>query len=54
MSFGIAQYVVGDSSASIIQRADAALYLAKENGRNCVQDERDLNVDVPQKKTSHA
>ena len=49
MSFGIAQYLADESSASIIQRADQALYLAKENGRNRVQDENDL-ADKPHEK----
>lgn len=35
-SFGIAQYVPGDTPASMIERADAKLYEAKANGRNRV------------------
>ncbi|SFC12526.1 diguanylate cyclase (GGDEF) domain-containing protein [Marinospirillum celere] len=35
-SFGVAQYQPGDTRASLLQRADQALYLAKEAGRNRV------------------
>jgi len=33
-SFGVAGYTPGDSKESLIQRADQALYRAKDNGRN--------------------
>jgi diguanylate cyclase (GGDEF)-like protein len=36
-SFGIAQYAAGDSPATLIARADYALYRAKMNGRNRVE-----------------
>lgn len=36
MSFGISEAVAGDSIESLFLRADAALYKAKENGRNNV------------------
>jgi diguanylate cyclase (GGDEF)-like protein len=37
VSFGIAQFVEGESATSFIERADAALYRAKANGRNRVE-----------------
>jgi diguanylate cyclase (GGDEF)-like protein len=36
-SFGIAQYVAGDSAATLVARADHALYQAKMNGRDRVE-----------------
>lgn len=36
-SFGVATYKKGDQAKDIVARADAALYLAKNNGRNCVE-----------------
>ncbi len=35
-SFGVAEYRRGDTAASLVARADAALYVAKRSGRNCV------------------
>lgn len=35
-SFGVAEYEAGDTSKTILKRADNALYQAKENGRNRV------------------
>ncbi len=37
LSFGVAAFKEGDSSTILINRADAALYRAKESGRNQVQ-----------------
>ncbi|HEX3725163.1 MAG TPA: GGDEF domain-containing protein [Pirellulales bacterium] len=36
VSIGVTELVKGDTPTAAIQRADAALYLAKVNGRNCV------------------
>ncbi len=36
MSLGVAQFEMGDTPQTMIARADAALYEAKEQGRNCV------------------
>lgn len=36
VSIGVAEWMAGDSEKSIIQRADAACYRAKERGKNCV------------------
>jgi len=36
-SFGVSTYQEGDNQSTIISRADKALYLAKERGRNCVK-----------------
>jgi len=36
-SFGVSEYIHGDSPQSLINRADKALYKAKENGRNQIQ-----------------
>lgn len=41
-SFGVAEYQPGDSATSIIDRADACLYAAKNNGRNQVVSELKL------------
>jgi diguanylate cyclase len=35
VSVGVAHVILGDDAASIIQRADAALYASKQAGRNC-------------------
>lgn len=36
-SFGVSEYIQGDNSRSIINRADKALYKAKEYGKNQIQ-----------------
>ncbi|OYY82844.1 MAG: hypothetical protein B7Y34_02290 [Methylophilales bacterium 16-45-9] len=35
-SFGVAELQAGESTASLLNRADKALYKAKLNGKNCV------------------
>jgi diguanylate cyclase (GGDEF)-like protein len=35
-SFGVAQYLPGETVESLVGRADAAMYAAKQAGRNCV------------------
>jgi len=42
LSVGVAQYRPGESSGDLINRADEALYLAKQTGRNRVMTEHDL------------
>ena len=41
ISIGVAQFVPGESGASLVQRADACLYRAKHSGRNCVVGDND-------------
>ena len=41
-SFGVSQVRIGDKMEDAIGRADNALYLAKNSGRNCVRTELDL------------
>jgi diguanylate cyclase (GGDEF)-like protein len=47
-SFGIAEMVPGEDTANtIIARADAALYHAKQNGRNCVRSSKAAGLRYP-------
>jgi diguanylate cyclase (GGDEF)-like protein len=44
-SFGIAEIIAGEDTANaIIARADAALYHAKQDGRNCVRTSKAADV----------
>jgi diguanylate cyclase len=42
ISCGVAEVQSGDSADTVVDRADQALYLAKESGRNNVKSEKDL------------
>ncbi len=46
VSIGVAQVRMGDTAASLIDRADAALYAAKHAGRNQVAAEREALATV--------
>ena len=46
LSLGVAQYKPGDSTTDMIQRADAGLYFAKQNGRNQTVVETQLEADA--------
>jgi diguanylate cyclase len=37
ISIGVAQYAAGESAQSLVDRADKALYAAKDGGRNCIR-----------------
>jgi diguanylate cyclase len=41
ISIGVAQFVPGDTAETVIRRADACLYGAKQNGRNLVLSQND-------------
>jgi len=42
ISIGISFFVADDDSNTVFERADAALYFAKESGRNSVKTEKDV------------
>lgn len=44
VSLGVASRRSGDTASSLIERADACLYAAKRNGRNCVVSETDPEI----------
>jgi len=48
ISIGVASLQAGDTAATLIERADACLYAAKRNGRNCVLCEADPEVSPDQ------
>ncbi|MBW4090540.1 MAG: EAL domain-containing protein [Proteobacteria bacterium] len=45
VSLGVACYSPGDTVATLLERADAAMYVAKRNGRNCVRVEASKSDD---------
>jgi diguanylate cyclase (GGDEF)-like protein len=48
-SFGVAERRPGEALTELLSRADAALYFSKENGRDRVSDETDLDKSDPSK-----
>ena len=44
VSSGVSEMRTGDTPATIVERADAALYLAKDSGRNNVKSEKDVEL----------
>ncbi len=49
ISIGVAALRPNDTPQSLLERADACLYAAKRNGRNCVigENEADVDPDTP-------
>lgn len=46
LSLGVAQYMPGENEQALVERSDAALYVAKRSGRNQTASERDLDQPV--------
>ena len=44
ISIGVSEFTAGDTAESVIRRADACLYGAKQNGRNMVLGEKDSRM----------
>jgi diguanylate cyclase len=42
VSVGVSEIRAGDTAISVVERADAALYLAKDSGRDNVKSEKDV------------
>jgi diguanylate cyclase len=42
VSVGVSEIREGDTAISVVERADSALYLAKDSGRNNVKSEKDV------------
>ena len=47
ISIGVAEFHAGDTIEDVFERADRALYMAKHQGRNRCQSERDLRPEDP-------
>jgi diguanylate cyclase len=52
LSIGVAQYEFGEPLTQLISRADTALYAAKNQGRNCVLSEKDVQPEAAAPKNS--
>jgi len=52
-SFGVATLSKGEGGETLVARADAALYLAKHSGRNCVQSETNLQTRAREVSREH-
>jgi len=46
VSLGVARHVAGEPLHDLLRRADAALYRAKDGGRNCVCSEIDVSIET--------
>ncbi len=47
ISLGISEYTNGDNEKKVLQKADKALYKAKENGRNRAEVYEEISADMP-------